>query len=76
MFVVTAGPNLCDSRQNAQLTKAMFPGVDFSLIESDEDDLWPANHLSQQATGVYAVGESEAAITARGVKFMHWLVHR
>lgn len=32
--------NPCDKRRSVSEAKLQFPGVDFALIESDEDVLW------------------------------------
>ncbi|XP_010523258.1 PREDICTED: phosphoglycerate mutase-like protein [Tarenaya hassleriana] len=52
----------CDRRRSVTEYQALFPSIDFSLIESDRDFLWkPGQRESVQ----------EAA--ARGVKFINWL---
>uniref|UniRef100_A0A2P2MJN7 Phosphoglycerate mutase-like protein 1 n=1 Tax=Rhizophora mucronata TaxID=61149 RepID=A0A2P2MJN7_RHIMU len=57
------GVHPCDKRQNISDYQFLFPAVDFSLIETDEDTLWKAN-----------VRETAEELTARGLKFMNWLV--
>lgn len=72
-----AGINVCDSRRPLHETRAAFPGVDFSLVTSgDEDVWWREAHKDVNASGEYALGESEAACTARGVRFLKWLMTR
>lgn len=34
---------LCDRRRSVGEYQCLFPAIDFSLIESDEDVLWKAN---------------------------------
>ncbi|KAG8645798.1 phosphoglycerate mutase-like protein 1 isoform X1 [Manihot esculenta] len=52
----------CDKRRNISEYQLLFPAIDFSLIETDEDILWKAN-----------VRETTEELTARGLKFMNWL---
>ncbi|CAL5379327.1 unnamed protein product [Camellia sinensis] len=56
------GIHPCDRRRSISDYECLFPAVDFSLIESDEDILWKAN-----------IRETEEELTARGMKFMNWL---
>lgn len=56
------GVHPCDKRRNISDYQFLFPAVDFSLIESDEDVLWQAN-----------VRETKEEVAARGMKFMNWL---
>lgn len=56
------GVNTCDMRGRISEYKKLFPAIDFSLIESDEDILWRAD-----------VRESDKELSARGMKFMKWL---
>ncbi|XP_021722530.1 phosphoglycerate mutase-like protein 1 [Chenopodium quinoa] len=56
------GVNTCDKRGSISEYKSLFPAIDFSLIESDEDILWKAD-----------VRESDEEVSARGMKFMKWL---
>ncbi|GMH03242.1 hypothetical protein Nepgr_005081 [Nepenthes gracilis] len=56
------GLHLCDKRRSISEYKSLFPAIDFSLIESDEDILWKQE-----------VGETNEEIAARGIKFMKWL---
>jgi hypothetical protein len=35
--------NPCDKRRPVSEAKQQFPGVDFGLLESDEDTLWLEN---------------------------------
>eukprot|EP00892_Ulva_mutabilis_P003495 jgi/Ulvmu1/1517/UM011_0247.1 len=61
----TLGVHPCDARRPISEIKQQFPGVDFSLIESNEDVLWKE-------------GEREEAnvMRERGVKFAEWLMQR
>lgn len=70
------GPNLCDQRRPLHLTKEHFPGVDFSAVQTDDDVLWEKIHDEQHSSGEYDVGESEVAVTLRGIKFLRWLMTR
>ncbi|KAJ8762535.1 hypothetical protein K2173_007974 [Erythroxylum novogranatense] len=56
------GPHPCDKREAISKRRPLFPAIDFSLIESDEDNTW---------TGV--VRETDEELAARGLKFMNWL---
>ncbi|KAM0932197.1 putative histidine phosphatase superfamily, clade-1 [Dioscorea sansibarensis] len=56
------GVHPCDKRRNISEYKLLFPGLDFSLIENDEDILWEADKR-----------EANEAVAARGVKFINWL---
>ncbi|GMH16411.1 hypothetical protein Nepgr_018252 [Nepenthes gracilis] len=59
------GVHPCDKRRNISEYQFLFPAIDFSLIESDEDILWKAD-----------VRETKAEVAARGMKFMNWLSMR
>lgn len=59
------GVHPCDKRRSVGEYKCLFPAVDFSLIESDEDTLWKAD-----------VRETTEELVARGVKFLNWLFTR
>ncbi|XP_043816567.1 phosphoglycerate mutase-like protein 1 isoform X3 [Manihot esculenta] len=54
----------CDKRRNISEYQLLFPAIDFSLIETDEDILWKAN-----------VRETTEELTARGLKFMNCFVN-
>ncbi|CAA7031074.1 unnamed protein product [Microthlaspi erraticum] len=54
-----------DMRRNVSEYQALFPDIDFSQIESEEDNLWRPD-----------VRESEEEISARGLEFMKWLWKR
>ncbi|KAG8650491.1 phosphoglycerate mutase-like protein 1 isoform X6 [Manihot esculenta] len=54
------GVHPCDKRQNISDYQFLFPAIDFSLIETDEDEMWKAN-----------VRETTEELTARGLKFMN-----
>ncbi|KFK40904.1 hypothetical protein AALP_AA2G058400 [Arabis alpina] len=59
------GVHPCDRRSNITKYRELFPAIDFSLIETDEDVLWTPN-----------IREEDKDIAARGVKFMNWLSTR
>ncbi|KAJ6671053.1 BROAD-SPECIFICITY PHOSPHATASE YOR283W-RELATED [Salix viminalis] len=56
------GVHPCDKRHNVSDYQFLFPAVDFSLIETDEDVLWKAD-----------VRETTEELAARGLKFYNWL---
>ncbi|KAJ9159253.1 hypothetical protein P3X46_024770 [Hevea brasiliensis] len=56
------GVRPCDRRGNMSDYQFLFPAIDFSLVETDEDVLWKAN-----------VREPTEDLIARGLKFMNWL---
>uniref|UniRef100_A0A7C8YDX0 Phosphoglycerate mutase-like protein 1 n=2 Tax=Opuntia streptacantha TaxID=393608 RepID=A0A7C8YDX0_OPUST len=59
------GVHPCDKRRTIQEYQLLFPAIDFSLIETDEDAMWKAD-----------VRETKAEVAARGMKFMNWLCTR
>ncbi|XP_058080332.1 phosphoglycerate mutase-like protein 1 isoform X2 [Magnolia sinica] len=56
------GVHPCDKRRSISEYRPLFPAVDFSLIESDEDILWKAD-----------IRETTEEVAARGRKFLNWL---
>ncbi|XP_061370127.1 phosphoglycerate mutase-like protein 1 isoform X2 [Gastrolobium bilobum] len=56
------GIHPCDKRRSISEYQFLFPAIDFSLIDGDEDILWKAN-----------VRETKEELAARGLKFMNWL---
>ncbi|XP_050210198.1 phosphoglycerate mutase-like protein 1 isoform X2 [Mercurialis annua] len=56
------GVHPCDKRRNVSEYQFLFPAIDFSLVETDEDILWKAN-----------VRETTEELSARGLEFMNWL---
>ncbi|KAI3877655.1 hypothetical protein MKX03_027394 [Papaver bracteatum] len=56
------GVHPCDRRRSISEYRTIFPAIDFSLIEDEEDVLWEAD-----------VRESNKAVAARGMKFINWL---
>ncbi|KAK9677371.1 hypothetical protein RND81_11G139300 [Saponaria officinalis] len=56
------GVHPCDQRRHIHDYHCMFPAIDFSEIESEEDVLWKAD-----------VRETKAEVAERGMKFMNWL---
>ncbi|KAK9166161.1 hypothetical protein Scep_001352 [Stephania cephalantha] len=56
------GVRPCDSRRSISEYGPLFPAIDFSLIEDDEDVWWKAD-----------VREPNEDVAARGMKFLNWL---
>ncbi|KAK2632637.1 phosphoglycerate mutase-like protein 1 isoform X2 [Eucalyptus grandis] len=56
------GVNPCDKRRSISEYQPLFPAIDFSLIENEDDVLWKPD-----------VREKNAEITDRGRKFLSWL---
>ncbi|CAM0908046.1 unnamed protein product [Alopecurus aequalis] len=56
-----AGLYPCDKRSSITKQRTLFPAIDFSLIENDEDVLWGP------------VREANESVAARGMKFIDWL---
>ncbi|CAL5358193.1 unnamed protein product [Camellia sinensis] len=56
------GVHPCDRRRSISDYQCLFPAVDFSLIDSDDDLLWKAN-----------IRETKEELAARGMEFMNWL---
>ncbi|CAA6657839.1 unnamed protein product [Spirodela intermedia] len=56
------GVHPCDQRRSISEYQLLFPAIDFSLIENDEDVLWKAD-----------VREPNEDVAARGIKFINWL---
>ncbi|CAM8937683.1 unnamed protein product [Rhodiola kirilowii] len=56
------GVHPCDSRRNISDYHYLFPAIDFSLIESDEDTLWKPD-----------VRETTQELASRGMEFLNWL---
>ncbi|KAL3137781.1 hypothetical protein ABBQ38_005041 [Trebouxia sp. C0009 RCD-2024] len=59
------GRHPCDKRRNLSHYKQHFPAVDFSLIETEEDELWGPDFR-----------EEKDHIKARGLRFMQWVMTR
>lgn len=59
------GRHPCDKRRTLSHYKKQFPAVDFSLIKTEEDELWGPDFR-----------EEKEQIKARGLKFMQWLMTR
>jgi len=57
------GPSPCDSRRSRTEATQMFPAVDFSMIESDDDPYWQPGMV-----------ENEAEVATRGNKFLQFLM--
>ncbi|XP_027354020.1 phosphoglycerate mutase-like protein 1 isoform X2 [Abrus precatorius] len=56
------GVHPCDKRSSITEYQHMFPAIDFSLIENDEDILWKPDNR-----------EKNEEVAARGLKFLEWL---
>ncbi|KAM0882527.1 hypothetical protein ACQ4PT_032229 [Festuca glaucescens] len=56
------GVHPCDKRSSITKYHTLFPAIDFSLIENDEDVLWKPD-----------VREANESVAARGMKFIDWL---
>ncbi|KAM3393060.1 hypothetical protein ACQJBY_013966 [Aegilops geniculata] len=56
------GVHPCDKRSSITKYRTLFPAIDFSLIENDEDVLWEPD-----------VRETNEAVALRGMKFFDWL---
>ncbi|KAI3987587.1 hypothetical protein MKX01_021499 [Papaver californicum] len=56
------GVRPCDKRRSVSEYVPLFPAIDFSLIESDEDTWWKTD-----------VREPNEGVTARGIEFLNWL---
>ncbi|KAJ1434879.1 Histidine phosphatase superfamily [Sesbania bispinosa] len=56
------GVHPCDKRRSISEYQLLFPAIDFSLIDSNEDIWWK-----------YNVRETKEELAARGLKFMNWL---
>ncbi|MCI17105.1 hypothetical protein A2U01_0038252, partial [Trifolium medium] len=55
------GVHPCDKRRSITEYQNMFPAIDFSLIEHDEDILWKPD-----------IREENEEVAARGLKFLDW----
>nr|KJB58787.1 hypothetical protein B456_009G226300 [Gossypium raimondii] len=56
------GVHPCDRRRSINEYRSLFPAIDFSLIENDDDVLWKAD-----------TREKNEEVAARGLKFLSWL---
>eukprot|EP00928_Gymnodinium_smaydae_P092304 TRINITY_DN76155_c0_g1_i1.p1 TRINITY_DN76155_c0_g1~~TRINITY_DN76155_c0_g1_i1.p1 ORF type:complete len:258 (+),score=40.03 TRINITY_DN76155_c0_g1_i1:62-835(+) len=61
-----AGAHTCDKRLSRTELKALFPAVDYSLLESEDDPYW----------GDGVTRESPFALAGRGARFVEWLMAR
>lgn len=59
------GVHPCDKRRSISEYQCLFPAVDFSLVESDDDIWWKSD-----------VRETKEELAARGMKFFNWLFMR
>lgn len=65
MTSTPAGPAACDRRRDIRLVKKHFPGVDFSHIETNHDEVYEKHRM-----------ETEHAVQERGARFLQWLMSR
>lgn len=56
------GINTADKRRSISEYKNLFPAIDFSLVESNDDIMWAPD-----------VRESDEELAARGIMFLKWL---
>ncbi|KAF5455923.1 hypothetical protein F2P56_025453, partial [Juglans regia] len=56
------GVHPCDKRQSIREYRPLFPAIDFSLVENDDDILWKPN-----------IRETDEEVADRGQKFLKWL---
>jgi broad specificity phosphatase PhoE len=61
------GGNPCDRRRSVSEYRREFPGVDFSLIEDEDDVLWKPGRENR---------EPEPVLRARARKFLEWCFDR
>lgn len=54
---------MCDRRRDIRHARKHFPGIDFSLIDCNSDEVYDKHHV-----------ESEHAIQQRGKLFLQWLM--
>jgi len=59
------GLHPCDKRKSINEYRPLFPGIDFSLVETNEDLLWKSD-----------VREGGIELAARGRAFINWLLTR
>mmetsp|Transcript_14541 Transcript_14541/g.27944 ORF Transcript_14541/g.27944 Transcript_14541/m.27944 type:complete len:306 (-) Transcript_14541:341-1258(-) len=59
------GVHPCDKRRDLAYYKRNFPAVDFSLVDSEQDELWRADER-----------ETRPEIQARAVRFLQWVMTR
>ncbi|KAL9685154.1 hypothetical protein QQ045_022601 [Rhodiola kirilowii] len=56
------GIHPCDRRRSITQYESLFPAIDFSLIENNEDVLWKAD-----------IREKNEEVAERGMKFLNWI---
>ncbi|XP_056173153.1 phosphoglycerate mutase-like protein 1 isoform X2 [Syzygium oleosum] len=56
------GVHPCDKRRSISEYRSLFPAIDFSLIENEDDVLWTPD-----------VREKNEEVAVRGMKFLNWL---
>lgn len=59
------GPSPCDSRRPISVSSSHFPTIDFSLVESDVDNVWEAGKC-----------EPESSVARRGRRLLKYLMAR
>ncbi|KAF5740120.1 hypothetical protein HS088_TW11G00185 [Tripterygium wilfordii] len=57
------GVHPCDKRRSISEYQPLFPAIDFSQIESNDDILWTPD-----------IREASEELAARGMKFLNWLL--
>ncbi|KAI5355827.1 hypothetical protein L3X38_008722 [Prunus dulcis] len=56
------GVHPCDKRRSVSEYQPLFPAIDFSLIENEDDILWTPD-----------IREKNEDVASRGLKFLNWL---
>ncbi|CAN4092279.1 unnamed protein product [Withania somnifera] len=56
------GVHWCDKRRSISEYRPLFPAIDFSLVESDDDVLWKPD-----------IRELNKEVASRGIEFLKWL---
>ncbi|XP_022146854.1 phosphoglycerate mutase-like protein 1 isoform X3 [Momordica charantia] len=59
------GVHPCDKRRSIREYRSLFPAIDFSMIEHNEDILWKPD-----------IRDTRVEVAARGLKFLKWLLIR
>ena len=61
LYAGSVGSNRCDRRKQLALTRAQFAGVDFGLVETDEDEWWEREHAVRQVTAAPDTSDRQLA---------------
>lgn len=59
------GVHPCDKRQSISTYRTLFPSIDFSEVERDDDTLWKPD-----------IRETSSDLIERGTRFLEWLSRR